>query len=64
MAFTCVVVTVNLRLLMMSNSITRYHYIAVGGSILVWFIFVFIYTGIMTPYDRQVSALPFSASVA
>ncbi|KAJ0037280.1 hypothetical protein Pint_23115 [Pistacia integerrima] len=53
MAFTCVVVTVNLRLLMMCNSITRYHYITVGGSILAWFIFVFIYAGIMTPYDRQ-----------
>lgn len=63
MAFTCVVVTVNLRLLMMCNSITRYHYITVGGSILAWFIFVFIYAGIMTPYDRQVSALPFSAFV-
>ncbi|PQQ18213.1 hypothetical protein Pyn_01808 [Prunus yedoensis var. nudiflora] len=33
MAFTCVVVTVNLRLLMMCNSITRWHYISVGGSI-------------------------------
>ncbi|XP_044480722.1 phospholipid-transporting ATPase 3-like isoform X1 [Mangifera indica] len=53
MAFTCVVVTVNLRLLMMCNSITRYHYITVGGSILAWFIFVFLYSGITTPHDRQ-----------
>lgn len=53
MAFTCVVVTVNLRLLLMCNSITRWHYISVGGSILAWFIFIFIYSGIMTPYDRQ-----------
>ncbi|RDX79899.1 Phospholipid-transporting ATPase 3, partial [Mucuna pruriens] len=53
MAFTCVVVTVNLRLLMICNLITRWHYISVGGSILAWFIFVFIYTGISTPYDRQ-----------
>ncbi|KAL5554018.1 hypothetical protein UlMin_041419 [Ulmus minor] len=53
MAFTCVVVTVNLRLLMMCNSITRWHYISVGGSILAWFLFIFIYSGIMTSYDRQ-----------
>lgn len=53
MAFTCVVVTVNLRLLMICNSITRWHYISVGGSILAWFIFIFIYSGITTPYDRQ-----------
>ncbi|XP_004509930.1 phospholipid-transporting ATPase 3-like [Cicer arietinum] len=53
MAFTCVVLTVNLRLLMICNSITRWHYISVGGSILAWFIFIFIYSGITTPYDRQ-----------
>ncbi|XP_019421458.1 PREDICTED: phospholipid-transporting ATPase 3-like [Lupinus angustifolius] len=53
MAFTCIVLTVNLRLLMICNSITRWHYYSVGGSILAWFIFVFIYTGISTPYDRQ-----------
>ncbi|KAM1521227.1 phospholipid-transporting ATPase 3-like isoform X2 [Malus sylvestris] len=43
MAFTCVVVTVNFRLLMMCNSITRWHYISVGGSLAAWFIFIFIY---------------------
>ncbi|XWS34910.1 hypothetical protein CRYUN_Cryun21dG0077800 [Craigia yunnanensis] len=53
MAFTCVVVTVNFRLLMICNSITRWHYISVGGSILAWFLFIFIYSGIMTPHDRQ-----------
>ncbi|XP_057417723.1 phospholipid-transporting ATPase 3-like [Lotus japonicus] len=53
MAFTCVVVTVNLRLLLICNSITRWHYISVGGSILAWFLFIFIYSGISTPYDRQ-----------
>ncbi|XP_062111744.1 phospholipid-transporting ATPase 3 isoform X2 [Humulus lupulus] len=53
MAFTCVVVTVNIRLLLMCNSITRWHYISVGGSIVAWFVFIFIYSGIMTPYDRQ-----------
>ncbi|XP_050236678.1 phospholipid-transporting ATPase 3 [Mercurialis annua] len=44
MAFTCVVVTVNLRLLMICNSITRWHYISVGGSILAWFFFIFVYS--------------------
>ncbi|XP_020521908.1 phospholipid-transporting ATPase 3 isoform X2 [Amborella trichopoda] len=53
MAFTCVVVTVNLRLLMTCNVITRWHHISVIGSILAWFIFIFLYSGIMTPYDRQ-----------
>lgn len=43
MTYTCVVVTVNLRLLMNCNSITRWHYISTGGSIALWFIFVFIY---------------------
>ncbi|PKA49367.1 Phospholipid-transporting ATPase 3 [Apostasia shenzhenica] len=59
MAFTCVVVTVNLRLLMACNSITRWHHISVWGSILAWFIFIFIYSGIMTPHDRQVSCSSF-----
>ncbi|KAA3466146.1 phospholipid-transporting ATPase 3-like isoform X2 [Gossypium australe] len=53
MAFTCVVVTVNLRLIMICNSITRWHYISVGGSIVAWFLFIFLYSGIITPYDRQ-----------
>lgn len=53
MAFTCVVVTVNLRLLMICNSITRWHYIGVGGSIVAWFLFIFLYSGIMTRNDRQ-----------
>ncbi|KAJ6769384.1 putative PHOSPHOLIPID-TRANSPORTING ATPASE [Salix koriyanagi] len=44
MAFTCVVITVNLRLLMICNSITRWHYISVGGSILAWFMFIFVYS--------------------
>ncbi|KAK4261232.1 hypothetical protein QN277_004260 [Acacia crassicarpa] len=44
MAYTCVIVTVNLRLFMICNSVTRWHLIAVGGSILAWFIFTFIYS--------------------
>ncbi|XP_020973107.1 phospholipid-transporting ATPase 3 [Arachis ipaensis] len=53
MAFTCVVITVNLRLLLICNSITRWHYISVGGSILAWFIFVFIYSLICHLFGRQ-----------
>ncbi|CAN6299458.1 unnamed protein product [Urochloa humidicola] len=53
MAFSCVVVTVNLRLLMACNSITRWHYLSVGGSIVAWFLFIFIYSAIMTSFDRQ-----------
>ncbi|KAI9126308.1 hypothetical protein K1719_002729 [Acacia pycnantha] len=47
LAFTCVVITVNLRLLMICNSITKWHIISVGGSILSWFIFAFIYCAIL-----------------
>ncbi|KAL3636306.1 Phospholipid-transporting ATPase 3 [Castilleja foliolosa] len=53
MAFTSVVVTVNLRLLMMCNTITRWHYISVGGSLLAWFVFVFIYSGFVLPKEQE-----------
>ncbi|KAK4481860.1 hypothetical protein RD792_012771 [Penstemon davidsonii] len=53
MAFTCVVVTVNLRLLMMSNTITRWHHISVGGSVLAWFLFVFIYSGVSLNREQE-----------
>ncbi|CAH1417166.1 unnamed protein product [Lactuca virosa] len=42
-AFTCLVITVNLRLLMMCSTVTRWHIISIGGSVLLWFIFIFIY---------------------
>ncbi|XP_047319881.1 phospholipid-transporting ATPase 3-like [Impatiens glandulifera] len=45
MAFNCLLVTVNLRLLLMCNTITKWHHISVGGSILSWYIFSFIYSG-------------------
>ncbi|CAL5365916.1 unnamed protein product [Camellia sinensis] len=38
MIFNCHVITVNLRLLLMCNMITRWHQITVGGSIVTWFI--------------------------
>ncbi|VFQ61243.1 unnamed protein product [Cuscuta campestris] len=53
LAFTCVVVTVNLRLLMMCNTITKWHQISVGGSILLWFIFIFVYSGVVLPKDQK-----------
>ncbi|CAM8946147.1 unnamed protein product [Rhodiola kirilowii] len=53
MAFTCVVITVNLRVLMMSNSITKWHLISVVGSILAWFVFIFIYSGFTMPFAPQ-----------
>jgi phospholipid-transporting ATPase len=53
MVFTCLVIAVNVRILLMSNSITRWHYITVGGSILAWLVFAFVYCGIMTPHDRN-----------
>ncbi|KAJ9563811.1 hypothetical protein OSB04_008971 [Centaurea solstitialis] len=43
MAFTCLVITVNLRLLMMCSTVTRWHNMSIGGSVLLWFIFIFIY---------------------
>ncbi|XP_051148424.1 phospholipid-transporting ATPase 3-like isoform X2 [Andrographis paniculata] len=53
MAFTCLVVTVNLRLLMACNTITKWHHISVGGTILSWFIFVFIYSGFLLPKEQE-----------
>uniref|UniRef100_A0A7N0VN79 Phospholipid-transporting ATPase n=1 Tax=Kalanchoe fedtschenkoi TaxID=63787 RepID=A0A7N0VN79_KALFE len=53
MAFTCVVITVNLRVLMMSNSITKWHIISVVGSVLAWFVFIFVYSGFTMPLAPQ-----------
>uniref|UniRef100_A0A0D3AA66 Phospholipid-transporting ATPase n=1 Tax=Brassica oleracea var. oleracea TaxID=109376 RepID=A0A0D3AA66_BRAOL len=53
LVFTCLVIAVNVRILLMSNSITRWHYITVGGSILAWLVFAFVYCGITTPRDRN-----------
>ncbi|XP_047329990.1 phospholipid-transporting ATPase 3-like [Impatiens glandulifera] len=47
LAFNCLLVTVNLRLLMMCNTITKWHHISVGGSILTWYIFIFVYSGVV-----------------
>nr|GMD13415.1 phospholipid-transporting ATPase 3-like isoform X1 [Ipomoea batatas] len=56
-AFTCVVLTVNLRLLMMCNAITKWHQITVGGSILLWFIFVFVYSAVLLPKAQIVQEI-------
>lgn len=53
MAFTCIVVTVNVRLLLACNFVTRWHLISIFGSILSWFVFVFLYSGIKNHVDRQ-----------
>lgn len=53
MAFTCVVVTVNLRLLMACTFVTKWHLFSIFGSILSWFIFAFLYSGIRNKLDRQ-----------
>ncbi|KAL1807211.1 hypothetical protein ACET3Z_030279 [Daucus carota] len=48
MAFTCLLITVNLRLLLMCNTVTKWHHISVGGSILLWFLFIFVYSFFFT----------------
>ncbi|KAJ7538191.1 hypothetical protein O6H91_11G037600 [Diphasiastrum complanatum] len=52
-AFTCVVITVNLRLLMACSYLTVWHHVSVVSSIIAWFIFVLLYSGIRTALDRQ-----------
>lgn len=53
MAYTCILITVNLRLMMASSSLTKWHHISVGCSIGAWFVFVFIYSGVQVSF-RQV----------
>lgn len=53
MAFTCIVITVNIRLLLACNFVTKWHLISIFGSILAWFIFIFMYSGIGNRLDRQ-----------
>ncbi|XP_076889767.1 phospholipid-transporting ATPase 3-like [Bidens hawaiensis] len=43
MAFTCLVIIVNLRLLMCCSTVTRWHILSIGGSVLLWFVFIFVY---------------------
>lgn len=50
MAYTCILITVNLRLMMASSSLTNWHLISVGGSVGAWFVFVFIYSGIQVTF--------------
>lgn len=49
MAFNCIVVTVNLRILLMCDTITKWHHISIGGSILAWLMFILVYSGVYTP---------------
>lgn len=48
MAFNCLVAIVNLRLLVMCDTITRWHYVSVGVSLLAWFAFILVYSGVYT----------------
>ncbi|KAF7132165.1 hypothetical protein RHSIM_Rhsim09G0116600 [Rhododendron simsii] len=48
MAFNCIAVTVNLRLLLMCDTITRWHHFSVGGSMLAWLTFIVVYSGVYT----------------
>ncbi|KAI8539269.1 hypothetical protein RHMOL_Rhmol09G0169000 [Rhododendron molle] len=48
MAFNCIVVIVNLRLLLMCDTITRWHHFSVGGSMLAWLTFIVVYSGVYT----------------
>ncbi|KAJ0495330.1 putative P-type phospholipid transporter [Helianthus annuus] len=43
MAFTCLVITFNLRLLMMCSTATGWHVISIGDSVVLCFLFIFIY---------------------
>ncbi|KAL2632249.1 hypothetical protein R1flu_016935 [Riccia fluitans] len=53
MAYTCIIITVNLRLLMASSSITFWHHVAVEGSIVSWFLFIFFYSGVQTKNSQD-----------
>jgi len=53
LAYTCILTTVNLRLMMASSSLTKWHLVGVGGSIGGWFIFVFIYSGIQVSFIQE-----------
>ncbi|KAG0584958.1 hypothetical protein M758_3G246700 [Ceratodon purpureus] len=53
LAYTCILTTVNLRLMMASSSLTKWHLISVGGSIGGWFVFVFIYSGVQVSFIQE-----------
>jgi phospholipid-transporting ATPase len=44
LAYTCIIITVNLHLLMASGYITIWHQLSVGGSIVGWFLFLYFYS--------------------
>jgi phospholipid-transporting ATPase len=53
LAYTCIIITVNLRLLMASGHITIWHQFSVGGSIVGWFLFLYFYSCVQSSW-RQV----------
>lgn len=50
LAYTIILTTVNLRLMMAASSLNKWHAVGVGGSIFGWFLFVFIYSGIQVSF--------------
>jgi phospholipid-transporting ATPase len=53
LAYTCIIITVNLCLLMASGYITIWHQVSVGGSIVGWFLFLYFYSCVQSSW-RQV----------
>ncbi|XP_024380189.1 phospholipid-transporting ATPase 3 isoform X3 [Physcomitrium patens] len=53
LAYTCILMTVNLRLMMASSSLTKWHLISVGGSIGGWFVFASVYSGIQVSFIQE-----------
>eukprot|EP01018_Ginkgo_biloba_P031251 Gb_18236 [translate_table: standard] len=53
LAFSCVAITVNLRLLISDSLLTLWHYISIFGSIMMWFFFLILYTSINSIWDEE-----------
>ncbi|CAM6046791.1 unnamed protein product, partial [Sphagnum compactum] len=52
LAYTCIIITVNLCLLMASGYITIWHQLSVGGSIVGWFLFLYIYSCVQSSWRQ------------
>lgn len=62
LAYTCILSTVNLRLMMAASSLNKWHLVGVGGSIGGWFLFVFIYSGIQVSFIQVMISLVLESS--
>ncbi|CAM6024297.1 unnamed protein product [Sphagnum balticum] len=52
LAYTCIIITVNLCLLMASGYITIWHQLSVGGSIVGWFLFLYFYSCVQSSWRQ------------